>query len=247
MLRGVEEPVNCTSRRRVTRVLVGAAKIPPGVGRQRYFRELSLLEFGGLYDQPLKLAALNKWRVAAGDAALAVVAPRALAARGFAPGDELTAARDQLVGAVAALAPEVIVLRTPPEFTPSSRHRDALRRFLSSELPAELRAGAQFVWDPRGLWETGVARGLAEELGLIVAADPLANDPLGEGRAVVGPRAYVRLTGLGSARRQFSSDQLEELADEIADCERAWVVFANIDGYRDARRFADLVRQLATA
>ena len=55
----------------------------------------------------------------------------------------------------------------------------------------------------------------------------------------------MRLSGLGSARRQFSSDQLEVIADELDACERAWVVFANIDAYRDARRFRSLVAERA--
>lgn len=226
-----------------TRIRVGCAGLPPRTGRERYFERLPFLELDAMYAQPVKVAALRKWRKEAPEGAgFSLVAPRVLGERSFRDGDDVREARERLLEAADVLEAEVVLLRTAPEFSPSAANRAALREFVDALRPAlgEQRALA---WEPRGIWEPTAARAFGAELGLAVVEDPLARDPLAEGATLLPEVAYLRLTGLGTARRHFPGDLLEDLADIVRECERAWVVFANLEAFKDAAKFLKMLER----
>lgn len=129
-----------------------------------------------------------------------------------------------------ALAPRVIVFRTPPAVRPGTV---AFQRFL--DVAARVKDLAPIrVWDPQGVWERQDARKAVHATGLLVTADPL-RDPI-EGEPVV----YARMRGLGSDRR-YHIGRMEDLAAALADTEEAFVVFDTPTGYAEAIRFARML------
>jgi uncharacterized protein YecE (DUF72 family) len=141
----------------------------------------------------------------------------------------------------------VVLFRTPPSFSPSAENRDALRRFFSEIAPAEAFAGAQRIWELGGLWELESAVAMADELGLVLALDPLAEDPLAGDRLRPVERlemtaCYLRVAGLGRARATLRDDELEDLADLAERFERCWVSLGSGEKYRDAQKLSALMR-----
>lgn len=238
-------------------VRIGCAGLPPGVARDAYFRRLDLLEVDATFFDPPREATLRRWRKEAPAAAAFSVpawqlvtheadtagyerlaTPLPPEARGrvgsFRDTEEVRAAWRRTLEAAVALRAETVVFHTPPSFSTTDAHRDAMRRFLGEVVgdPGELT----LVWEPRGIWEPEQAARFAEELGLIYACDPLQLEvppPPAE-------RAYFRIHGLGLYRNKIDDDQLDLLAGFLEDTARAWVVFANTERYPDAQRFRRL-------
>ncbi len=216
------------------RVVVGCAGLPQGLRRERFFEHVALLETDALSRASVKPKTLRKWREDAPNGAFSLVAPPPLGALSR----DRTDAVEKLARAVEALAPQVVLLRTPADISPSAHHRAELAA-LAGELPAGDHAIA---WEPLGLWTVDAARAVADALGWMVAFDPLAPEVEGqETRTPDADQVYFRLTGIGSGRRRFSDDDLYAVADRVRDAERAWVVFANLDKHRDARRLRALL------
>lgn len=248
-------------------VIVGCAGLPRGLGWPRYFQRLPYLELGALLAGPVRSTVLRRWRAAApSKGAFGVVAPAVVThtpgPRGFGPrGWPTPAGRPFEVGgfkateAVAAgvsahvtamelLDASAAVFRTPPDFTPSTAHRDAMRRFFGEVMTPEVVGGRLRVWHPSGLWEPPAAHAFARELGILCALDPLGADPLGDHAAwwaeLDGDEAYFTISGLGRGRRT-PPDRLEELAELAERFQRSWVVFATSEPFPDAIRFLGLV------
>ncbi len=239
-------------------VRVGCAGLPSGVSRVHYFEHLDLLETDMTFFEPPREVALRRWRAEAppgcafsalawqlithesgspGYARLPHPLDPALAhdVGHFRPTQAVRDAWTRTMGAARALGTEVILFQTPPSFAPSEPNRDALRRFFG-EVAVD-HDDVTLAWEPQGLWETSHASALANELGLVYALDPLQLEvpPPEE------PKAYFRIHGLGIYRNKLADDMLELLADMVEGYERAWVVFANVEKYRDAERFHRLV------
>lgn len=147
---------------------------------------------------------------------------------------------EYLAAVVDALPISAIVLRTAPDFSPSSQNRDRVRAALSA-------GGPMRVWEPQGLWELDQAAALARECGALIALDALAADPLNENadtlaEQIAGGRIYVRLSGMGSARKRFKEYDLSRLAQLVDGLEQAWIAFGNPASYKDAQAFEKLVR-----
>jgi uncharacterized protein YecE (DUF72 family) len=187
---------------------------------------LPLLEAEGL-GRP---AVLKKWRKAGAHSALHRLDRFDLTA----------AAWKELLAGVDALGAEALVLSTPPSFSPSAANREAMTRNLG-EAAAEL-AGRVIAWEPRGTWEPAQAARLCQELGLVHARDPLIPEVLGHEPAPPAEedQVYFRIHALGLQRNRLSDEHLAELAARVAQHARAWVVFANVERYRDAQRFLAL-------
>ncbi len=239
-------------------VRVGCAGLPSGVARAAYFEHLDLLEVETTFFEPPGEVALRRWRREAPPACgFTALAWQLVTHDSDSPGyarlnhpldgtaiGQVGSFRDtqlvrdawaRSVSAAQALAAEVLLLETPPSFTPSESHREALRRFVGEV--AGNRGNLALAWEPHGIWEPAEAAKLALELGLIYALDPLQlEEPPPE-----EPEAYFRLHGLGIYRNKISADMLELLAEMIEGYERAWVVFANVEKYRDAQHFHKLL------
>jgi uncharacterized protein YecE (DUF72 family) len=214
---------------------IGCAGLPPRMRRDTYFGRLDFLESDLLAQRPPPTAkALRAWRKAlpegGGFSLLASIS-------GFTD-EEATLAVD----AALALAAEAVVFQTGPDVVPSVRDRQRLARWFSEQVPAERLGGAAPVWEPRGLWKPDEAANLAEELGAVLALDPLGHDPLDElSHAIAAAPAtrYFRLVGLGRARRSYNAADLDKLEALCAGADRAWVVFAHVEKWRNATRFAE--------
>ena len=239
-------------------VRVGCAGLPSGVSRASYFERLDLLETDVTFFEPPREVALRRWRSEAPQAcAFSTIAWQLVTHEADTPGyarllhpldpalraqvggfRDTPAVRDawaKTVTGARALGAEVVLLQTPPAFSPSEANRTALRRFFS-EIATD-RAGLTIAWEPTGLWEPAQASMLANELELVYALDPLQLEvpPPDE------PKAYFRIHGLGIYRNKLADDLMELLADMVEPYERAWVVFANVEKYRDAQHFHRLV------
>jgi uncharacterized protein YecE (DUF72 family) len=238
------------------------------MGREQYFRSHRFLELDSTFQELPAAAVLQRWRSEApAEAGLAAVAWQVITHRpesgGYAriqpPLDAAALAqagglRDTPVvrDAVARTAEvtrllqaEVVVFRTAPTFAPSAGNRELLRSFFTEVAPAERFGNAVRVWQPQGLWEPLPAATLAEELGLVYAYDPLANDPQGPSgselaAALPGSHTYLRITGMGRGARTLPEHDLEELLEVAGQHEKAWIVLATAERHRDARRLAKL-------
>lgn len=243
-------------------VRVGCAGLPSGVARAAYFERLDLLETDVTFYEPPREGALKRWRsetpptCAFSALAWQLVTHEAEApgyARllhpldpklrtevgGFRPTPTVKDAWARTVASARALGAEVVLFQTPASFSPSESNRTALRRFFS-EVAVD-RADLTLAWEPTGLWEPAQASTLANELGLVYALDPLQLEvpPPDE------PKAYFRIHGLGIYRNKLADDLMELLADMVEGYERAWVLFANVEKYRDAQHFHRLVASRA--
>jgi uncharacterized protein YecE (DUF72 family) len=249
-------------------VIVGCAGLPHGMGWPRYFLRLPYLETGALLHGPVRPSVLRRWKESARhERAFGVVAPaiithtppkqgygpkgwtippdRVAEAGGFRDSALVNKGLDELVMATTTLDAGAAVFRTPPEFSPSQSNRDAMRRFFGERATAERLGGRARVWVPSGLWDPPVAHAFAKELGVLCGLDPLGADPEKQFApfwdALTGDDAYLVVSGLGRARRRTSNDDLELLAEVASRHDRAWVVFATVDPFPDAIRFAKLV------
>ena len=223
-------------------ITVGCAELPPGMTRAEYFRLLRFLEMR-LPDRALTPPAIERLRDEAGGAQrLALVAPRSLCQvhrPGGPDADALEAGATDLARTAAQLGAAAVVFCTPPDLSPSTAHRDALRRFFADFATSERFARHDQtvrVWQPDGLWRPAVAAAFADELGIVAAVDPLAPDPLEEGVPdAPATVAYARVRGLGRpASRPLSADDLARLAVWAAPSQRAFIVFETPTRRRDA-------------
>ncbi len=247
-------------------VIVGCAGLPHGVGWPRYFLRLPYLETAALLQGPVRPSVLRRWRESARrERAFGIVAPSIIThspgkhgpsgwsvpaerineAGGFRATDVVRQGVAALIEATTVLEAGAVVFRTPPDFSPSQSNRDAMRRFFAEDASAERFAGVARVWVPSGLWEPPAAHALARELGILCGLDPLGGDP--EKRharfwdELAGDDAYLVISGMGRSRKRTSNDDLEQVAEIARRHDRAWVVFATVDPFPDAIRFAKLV------
>lgn len=139
--------------------------------------------------------------------------------------DELEARFVWVTDAIAALAPDVLVVPTSPALTPGQRDRDRLSAFFA-RLPRE---GRHVVWAPRGLWEREEIEHLAAREGVLPAFDPF-EDPLPD-----GPVVYARVRTIG-ARSRISSGMIEDLAEFLLEsgCDEAFVAIDSQRSFKEA-------------
>jgi uncharacterized protein YecE (DUF72 family) len=219
-------------------ITVGCAELPPGMNRAAYFRALPLLEMRLPGDRIPPARVADRWASEAGRAGrIALVAPRSMMRFHQADADARAAIEEtavRLAETAVHTGAAALVFCTPPDLSPSSAHRDALRRFFGDTASPE-RFAALRVWQPDGLWRPPSAAAFAAELGVIAAVDPLAPDPLEEGvPEAAADAAYARVTGLGRAGRPLGTDDLDRLVEWAASSQRAAIVFATPTRFRDA-------------
>lgn len=163
----------------------------------------------------------------------------------FGDTDVVKNAVEALAQAAERVNADVVVFRSPADFSPSANNRDRVRRFFTEIAAAERFGETLRVWEPQGLWEPDVAARLASDLDVVYACDPLSNDPIGQDPEFFArlPQrsAYFRLTGLGRARQRFDEYDLSALLETISAYDRVWIVFAHDAKYPDA---INLVRLL---
>ncbi len=232
---------------------IGCAELPPGMSRPKYFEKLSLLEISTFYDKSPGKKAVRTWREKSPDSAVyTLLAPSALSdgknGKSFPLGEQSEEQVIALAESCKILRAEALVFRTPATFTPSANNRARMTKFFSEIATSERFGDTALVWDPDGLWEPKGIASMADSLNLLVALDPLAQDPLDEHSMFVAEqmakgRAYLRISGLGHSRRRYESYEMEMIAEMIMQLEKCWVLFAHTGKYPDALAMA---RELVT-
>ena len=132
-----------------------------------------------------------------------------------------------------AMAADTIVLLTPPEFTPTQTNREALTEFLQTAK----WDGRDIVWEPRGPWEYEQAAAFAGDLGMILAVDPLRDQPSS------AAAAYFRLGPFAVMGSRVGIYDLERLAEAAAPFERVTCVFATPHALDDARNLKKVLSE----
>jgi len=238
---------------------IGCAGLPNGVARTQYFTRLDLLEADVTFYEPPRDLALRRWKQdAPPGAGFSMLAWQLVTHDADTPGYErmahpiaaelraqvgsfrVTAAtRDawaRTIESAHVLGTDVILLQSPPSFSPSASNQDAMRRFFGEVVGAP-PAGMTIAWEPRGVWSPANAAKLARELGVIYATDPLQL----EAEPPEGPDAYFRLYGMGLQRGKIDENAMDLLADMLDMYDRAWIIFNNVEKYPDAQRFKKLM------
>lgn len=199
--------------------------------RERYLSRLSYVEF--VLRAPLPSPkALAAWRKHTPEGfTYGLVAPASFYGDPSWPLRDPAALRsetDRFLNLADALGAGAVVFRTPMAVSPGSV---ALQR-MGPVFERACKAMDAVVWDPAGLWEHEDAAAHAEKLGVIAACDPL-HDP------VEGPVVYARMRGLGFDHK-YHAGRLEELAEALAACDEAFVVFESGGAWREALKFAGI-------
>jgi uncharacterized protein YecE (DUF72 family) len=175
------------------------------------------------------LATLRKWRKEVPPAFdFCVVASPAVAR--LKPGPELDHELAVTKAAIDALRARCVLLKTPPDVTPSGLHRERMAKLLE-QFPQD---ATYVVWEPAGVWELGDAAYAAKKWGITLAVDA-ARDPVPP-----GPVAYARLRALGETR-SFGTAALERVADAIGDRRDAFVVIETEQALAECKK----LRQVA--
>lgn len=206
-------------------LFVGQAALQGDIARYaQHFNLLELLAERGRLPKPARLA---EWRHGVGEAfAFSLRLPRRVWEADAGELNELVshAAR---VGEL--LRAEVCLLQTPASATPTERNRQRLARLCD-----ELRSlGTRLAWEPHGLWQRDELEALADELGVLLVRDLSRDDQQAHGSTV-----YTRLLALGDATR-VRSGAAYQVAEKLADCERAYVVMEGTG----ARSAAKILRE----
>lgn len=235
-------------------ISVGCVDLPHGMSRRVYFQKLRFLETRLPADEVPSERIMRRWRNEAGGAGrFAIVAPRDLyeppTSPESAPERAAIAARASLLASGARQAGAVAVLfATPPSLTPSTAHRDRLRRLFEDIAGPDRFSGLCRIWQPDGLWRPALAARLARELGVVAACDPLAADAFDDGGPPPpGAIAYARVGGMGRPSRALGDDDLARLAEWLEPCQRGFVAFDTPAKLRDAQGLARWVGDSAVA
>ncbi len=225
---------------------VGCAELPPGMNRGKYFEKLSLLEVGAFANRKAGTSkpgrkVVRGWREKSPETArFSVLAHSELTgAKAFPTDDEGREIATSLADSCQVLAAEAVVFRTPASFSPSAQNRERMKVFFGEIATADAFGDTVRVWEPGGLWEHSGINEMAKDCGLLIAVDPLGQDPLDEKAEFVVEQmskgqAYLRITGMGHSRRRFDGYQLEMVSDMVSDLERSWTLFAHQGMYPDA-------------
>lgn len=196
---------------------------------ERYAERFDLLE---LRAEPGRLPspkALRRIRTGAPKLSLSFLFPPRVTAEAL----NAPASLGPLLASADAIEANWLVLQTGPEVGPSQRSRvkiEALAKHLA-------RSGRNLAWEPHGMWEEAVALEFALGLGLHYVQD------LAVATGAQLPLVYTRLRtpGPGAALR---ASALEQLAEELAETEEAFVV---IEGRPTQRARARIRGALAEA
>lgn len=198
------------------------------VPRERYLARLSYVEFclRPPLPSPKTLAA---WRKHTPEGfSYGLVAPTGLYGDPSWPLRDVALLRsetDRFLNLADALGARTVVFRTPMAVSPGSV---ALER-MSAVFERSRKSLDVVVWDPAGLWERESAVEHAKKFALTVVCDPL-HDVVDE------PLVYARMRGLGFDHR-YHAGRLGELAETLAGCDEAFVVFDSGEAWREALKF----------
>ncbi|MBS3737319.1 MAG: DUF72 domain-containing protein [Candidatus Bipolaricaulota bacterium] len=155
-------------------------------------------------------------------------------------GDDSVEKFDEVKDIARALESELILLQSPPSFSPDKENRRNLDRFFSTID----RGDFSFAWEPRGEWleNPETVRDVCRKHELIHCTDPFRMDP-----ALETPLSYLRLHGKPPGEEMYkytfnqeSLEKLKELINGIGS-EDIYLLWNNYNMYRDLKKFESIV------
>ena len=216
-------------------ITVGCAGFP--VPATRYFKEFSFVEVQETHLSLPGRGTIRRWRREAPEGfRFALLGPRNVGQEGFRVGKVTETALESIEGIADALSARTAVFVAPPEFTSSRTNKSVLKEFL-----ADVRKRFDtVVFEPGEGWDLDDCDGLAEDVGAIVARDPLVQ---GLSKRDI---AYYRLHGPAGHKSRYEDPAIEKLSEIAGDAphETATYVFTNVDMFADAKRFKKTLKTL---
>jgi uncharacterized protein YecE (DUF72 family) len=238
---------------------VGCCGFP--VGLTRYTRLFPVVEVQQTFYQPPRAETLQRWRSTTPAAfeftikAWQLITHEAASptyrrlrepltdhqkqeAGSFRPSRTVMEAWCRTLQCAVALRSRAILFQCPPRFAPTQENISNLRRFFHAirELaePEAPLPRPTYIWEPRGSWARGQIGELCEELGLVHAVDPFAE------QAVTTGMGYFRLHGRQGFRYQYSDTDLMQLLRSCESRDPCYVLFNNASMLADSQKFLRL-------
>jgi len=209
-------------------ITVGCAGFP--VPATRYFKEFMFVEIQETHHALPGMGTIRRWRREAPDGfTFAMLAPREIGQEGFREGKVVETALKSLLDVAKELEATTAVFVSPPELAQSRSNKAAVKDFLQSVRKKFDRV----VWEAPTTWDPDDAAGLALDVKVVPARDPLAHGKL------EAPVAYYRLPGPAGHKSRYEDPAIEKLAAIAKDAKHkdATYVFTNVDMFADAKRF----------
>jgi uncharacterized protein YecE (DUF72 family) len=209
-------------------ITVGCAGFP--VPATRYFREFMFVEVQETHVSLPGPGTIRRWRREAPEGfQFALLGPREIGQEGFRDGKVIETALKSIEAVAEELLAKSAVFVGPPEFAATRTHKGILREFLAGVKKRFERV----VFEPPAGWDPDECDELVQEIGALVARDPLTS---GLSKLKV---AYYRLHGPAGHKSRYEDPAIDRLADIArgAKHDDATYVFTNVDMFADAKRF----------
>jgi uncharacterized protein YecE (DUF72 family) len=199
--------------------------------QSRYFKEFEAVEISDTELGIPGAGTSRRWlREAAPGFQFSVLAPKQVAAGGFALTPETKRAIEEVAAFAKQIKGRVVVFAASEDWGPTKQNRTALRAF------AEYIKGVVKVpvLDLPG-WPLKEAEAALKKLPV-----HLAFDPLGEHPSDVGTFAYARLPGPSGYRSRYDPAALDRVVEYCKSCsaQDLFVVFRNIDCFENSKYVA---------
>ena len=208
-----------------------------------YWRELDAMELSQAQTDATKGTQIRWRETAPDDVRFVPRVPAEIALVDF-RGPVADAWWNRAVDVAKRLTADTMLLRTAPDFRPTTANRRALIDFFGQRRVP----GLTVAWRAEGLWDGQPEDrdAVCEEAGLIPVVDPLGIDPDDLEEALPqGERIYWRLLGRPGGGTRFSETDLEDLVALAAERTGGYIVFGTGQMTGDARRLRTLLH-LAT-
>ncbi len=228
-----------------------------GKGEALGYRDLDMVEVQRTFYGPLDLEVARRWRTAAPPefrfavkaaqfithaassptyrrAGRTIEANAGVRYGGFQDTPEVRAGWTDTKVVAEVLHASAILFQTPAAFGPTETNVRNLYRFFES-----IRTEAVRVLELRGVWASHIVEKICDDLGLVHAVDPFAQDP-----ATIG-LAYFRLHGSPPGPKiyayTYTDEDLAMVRTKAEEYDDAYVLFNNRTMHDDATRLRRLL------
>jgi uncharacterized protein YecE (DUF72 family) len=245
-------------------IKIGCCGFP--VAKDKYFRNLEMVEVQQTFYQPPEEKTVLKWREQAPVGfeftlkawqlithesssptyrrlRLKIPESKKKNYGSFKLTDEVLKAWERIEKIASILKSKIIVFQCPPSFEPNSENKRNLEKFFKSIK----RENYLLVWEPRGRWQRKEISSLCEKLDLVPCVDPFKNEPF---PSRIG---YFRLHGKTEYRYKYTDSDLRKLTkivrshlwQDSPNVEKnynlVYFMFNNVYMFEDASRFRKII------